>query len=167
MDFAETTVDASRFLKKMERALYAVEDGALEGIDNATKGALRAARRKIETSGTYGSAKRKAGAYLPFKGPGISGEGRIDTGEMFYSLDSEIDIVGTRVTGRVGWLDNFEEYFLLQEEGFDYVKTSFPISGKDHYVQGMFAIRDAQTLLDKTAPGLVASAVKKNIKRVS
>lgn len=164
---AEITVDASRFLKKMERAIYAVEDGALEGIQNATKGALRSARRAMEVSGTYGSAKRYAGEYLPFKGPGISGEGRIDTGEMFYSLEEEVDIVGTTVTGRVGWLNNFEEYFQYQEEGFSYETTSFPISGKPHEVKGMFILKDAQTLLNKIAPGLVSQAVKRHVKKVS
>jgi len=158
-------VDFSRYEKKIEKSLDFIREASEQGMEDATKGAIREGRRAIELRGTYGSAKRFAGLYGKFAGPGIS-NGRVDTGEMLYSLDREVDVSGNTVRGRVGWLDNFQEYFELQEEGFDYVQNEYPISGKDHRVEGMFIFRDMQTLLSKTAPGLIGSEISKRVKKI-
>jgi hypothetical protein len=158
-------VDFSGYEKKMEKALGLLKEAAEEGMEDATKGAIRAGRRAMQVRGTYGSAKRFAGLYGRFAGPGLN-SGRIDSGEMFYSLDREVDISGNIVRGRVGWLDNFQKYFLLQEEGFNYVQNEYPISGKDHRVEGMFIFRDMQTLLNQTSRGLIGSRISRKIKNL-
>lgn len=162
---AVVKVDFSKYDQKIKKSLELIEDGAEEGMEDATKGAIRAGRRAMSLRGTYGSKKRFAGLYGKFAGPGIS-DGRIDSGEMFYSLDREVTTSGRTVTGRVGWLDNFQKYFEYQEEGFEYVQNDYPISTQDHSVEGMFIFRDMQTLLDTTAPGLIGSRVSRKIKNI-
>jgi hypothetical protein len=42
---------------------------------------------------------------------------RIWTGAMIAALDGDVKITGTTITGRVGWLNVKEDYFLVQEHG--------------------------------------------------
>lgn len=42
---------------------------------------------------------------------------RIWTGKMIAELDGDVKITGTTITGRVGWLNAKEDYFLVQEYG--------------------------------------------------
>jgi hypothetical protein len=66
---------------KFDKLIEEVEDGAREGMINATRGGLRAGREAIKLRGTQGSRKRFNGEYLPATGPGRS-DGREDTGKM-------------------------------------------------------------------------------------
>ena len=153
--------------KKFNNVEQAILDGAEVGIEYALDGAERLAKKRIETSGTYGSSRRFSGAYEPFAGPGRSGTGRIDTGLMYDSIERSVDLSNDKVVGHVGWPSGSPKYFYLQEDGFNYVHNNYPISGQDHHVEGMFAWRDAQTLLSKTGPGLVASWVKEYVRRAT
>jgi hypothetical protein len=156
-------IDLTRFQDKLDKARDATIAGAIEGLDNASKGAYRVALKKILLTGTYGSKKRFAGEYGKFAGPGI-GDGRTDTGEMLYSLGHDVDTFGDRVLASVGWIDA-EPYFKYQEEGFDYLHNRYPISGKSHKVRGMFALKDAETILKKTSVGLVSQGISRMIKK--
>jgi len=49
--------------------------------------------------------------------PSSKGSGRIDSGNMLASVDSEITIDGENISGKFGWLAGGEVYFLAQEEG--------------------------------------------------
>lgn len=56
----------------------------------------------IKTRGTVKSGKR----------------GRVETGKMLSNVDYEMFRKGDTLIGRWGWLDNWEKYFLYQENGF-------------------------------------------------
>jgi hypothetical protein len=49
--------------------------------------------------------------------PSSKGSGRIDTGTMLASVDSEVTVDGENISGKFGWLSGGEVYFLAQEEG--------------------------------------------------
>jgi len=160
---------------KFDSLIDGVQEGALEGMDNSANGALRAGRRAIELRGTQGSKKRFAGEYLPAAGPGRS-DGREDTGRMIDSLGAEVSIDNGVVTGTVGWFEDYEEYFGMQEEGFDNYKAFNGSAFVDRrggknfrgpiHTPGMFIFRDIETLMTRTAPGLVAISVKAKIKDI-
>lgn len=58
-------------------------------------------------------------AYIATRGTVKSGKrGRIETGKMYGSVDSEVFKRGTTLVGRWGWLTEWEDYFLYQENGF-------------------------------------------------
>lgn len=160
-------VDISGLQKKFAASVKAINDGAIVGMQYALDGAENNVKKRIATSGTYGSANRFAGYYEPFAGPGISGIGRINTGRMYDSITRSIARNGKEIVGTLGWPDNRPKYFDLQEKGFNYQKNKYPISGASHHVEGMFAWRDAKTILNKTAPGLMASWVKEYVRRAA
>lgn len=77
-------------------------------------------QHNIDTRGTLKSGKR----------------GRIETGKMRDAVDSEISRKDkTGVSGRFGWIKEYEKYFGLQEEGFEHRGGVT--------VDGMYAISDA------------------------
>lgn len=49
--------------------------------------------------------------------PNSAGAGRIDSGNMLNSVDSQVTIDGQVIDGTFGWLEGGEVYFLAQEEG--------------------------------------------------
>lgn len=161
----EIKVDISEALKKFNKSEQALKAGAEQGMEYALLGVERFVQERIRSSGTYGSAKRFAGAYVPFAGPGISA-GREDTGLMVNSIVSSTEISGNSVYGTIGWPQNRPLYFDLQEDGFDYEQNKYPISSASHRVEGMFAWRDGLTLMKKTAPGLVQSWAKAFVRRI-
>ena len=163
--------------KKFDGMIQEVEDAAREGMVEATRGGIREARRLIEIRGTQGSAKRFAGEYLPAAGPGNS-SGRNDSGYMSDSVGAEVYQDGDVIVGNVGWLDDYEEYFGMQEEGFENFKAFSKKLGAfvdrrggrnfkgPTWTPGMFIWRDVQTLVSKTAPGLVGAAVSRRLKKI-
>lgn len=165
----------ARLKLKFDSAIKKVEEGAIEGMDNSANGALRAGRRAIELRGTQGSRKRFNGEYLPAAGPGRS-DGREDTGNMIDSLGAQVSISNGVVVGTVGWFEDFEDYFGYQEEGFDNYKAFNGSAFVDRrggknfrgpiHTPGMFIFRDIETLMTKTAPGLVAISIKSKLKDV-
>lgn len=48
---------------------------------------------------------------------GSRSPGRIDTGLMINSVNSEFEVDGDTFTGRFGWTKEVEDYFLYQENG--------------------------------------------------
>jgi len=49
--------------------------------------------------------------------PNSAGAGRIESGNMLNSVDSQIMVNGAVIEGTFGWLEGGEVYFLAQEEG--------------------------------------------------
>lgn len=77
-------------------------------------------KHNIETRGTAKSGKR----------------GRVRTGEMRDNVKSEMTKKSDKeAEGKFGWIDQYEEYYGLQEEGFNH------IGGVT--VEGMYALTDA------------------------
>lgn len=169
--------DINYLKKRFDGMIQEVEDAAREGMVEATRGGIRTARRLIEIRGTQGSAKRFAGEYLPAAGPGNS-SGRNDSGYMSDSVSAEVYQDGDVIVGNVGWLDDYEEYFGYQEEGFENFKAFSKKRGEfvdrrggrssvqSTWTPGMFIWRDVQTLLAKTGPALVGSAVSRRLKKI-
>lgn len=65
-----------------------------------------------------GEAAAKMREFISTRGLANSkGSGRIDTGNMLASVDSEVTVDGVSISGKFGWLAGGEVYFLAQEEG--------------------------------------------------
>lgn len=160
-------IDLTGLYKKFDNAIAAINEGANVGLNYALDGVENNVKKRIAMSGTDGSAKRYSGQYGVFAGPGRSGTGRIDTGLMYDSIVRSVSAGKNNISGEIGWPQDRPKYFDLQEKGFDYKHNSYPISGEDHHVEGMFAWRDAQSLLSKTAPGLIGSWVKEYVRRAA
>lgn len=63
--------------------------------------------------------------------------GRVHTGHMLDSLGTEktSDSRSRRTVGKVGWVQGWEEYFRLQEEGFINPITDDPVEGMNMLVK--------------------------------
>lgn len=114
----------------------------------------------IKTRGTaFSSAAQSSGIN---RGPG-----RIRTGNMYNSVDYRVEAGPTRISAAFGWIRNFEQYFIYQEQGFrniwiatytasgklrrgpDTPVSNGPIVRRNPYggfkrTPGMFALRDAR-----------------------
>jgi len=87
-------------------------------------------RDTVENSGTDKTWSRS------WNGRTSSGRGRVDTGKMRNSIDSQVEVRGNGdVVGRVGWIKGTPEYTKFQEYGFRHWITGQSIAG-------MFATRD-------------------------
>lgn len=96
-----------------------LKDIAFDEVEAASEEGLEEARRYVRSAGTgrswdpsgfpdlkQGGARR----YAP-------SAGRINTGEMLNALRAEVR-TGNTAQGRVGWLDDYEDYFGYQDRGF-------------------------------------------------
>lgn len=83
-----------------------MHEGIADAVESAIKEGEEITKDNIDTSGTLKSGKR----------------GRIETGKMRDAVDSEITSRSKRgVTGKFGWINEFEPYFGYQESGFNHV----------------------------------------------
>lgn len=121
-------------------------EGVQRNMINDIKGIIKEATENGETD-----TKR----YIENRGTLKSGkQGRIETGKMRDSVDSEYKDNGKAgATGKFGWINEFERYFGLQEEGFTHT------SGVS--VEGMYALTDA----GNEAESFVVSEIDKVIRR--
>ncbi|HMA77831.1 MAG TPA: hypothetical protein VKP88_01670, partial [Candidatus Paceibacterota bacterium] len=69
-----------------------------------------------------------------------------------------------RKTAAFGWIRNFEDYFLLQEEGFYHPRASEVGGSSGRRVPGMFALRDARRYVVKE---VLPKLVKKYERRIA
>lgn len=84
----------------------------------------------IENSGTDRQWVR------PWYGRTHSGKGRVDTGEMRDSVNTEVTVLTDGVVeGKVGWLDGSPAYAEFQELGFRHWITG-------EFIQGMMSLRE-------------------------
>ena len=65
---------------------------------------------------------------------GLGIAGRVESDDMRQSVTSEVTKDGNTVTGKWGWIDNFEEYFALQDDGFRSVEGAHALLGS--FVKG-------------------------------
>lgn len=95
-------------------------EGMGDVVEDAVDEGKEITQDNIDTRGTLKSGKR----------------GRIETSKMRDAVDSEITRKGKKgVSGKFGWINEFEPYFGYQEEGFNHVGGVT--------VDGMYAISDA------------------------
>lgn len=78
--------------------------------------------------------------------------GRHDTGKMVDAVDYRVTSYPTVVNAEVGWIDEFMEYFDIQERGRG-------------FVEAMFALRDAslemKDELKKAGPHIIERALRR------
>lgn len=97
-----------------------IEDGAQEVMQDVMDDAAYLMADYISTRGTAKSGK----------------PGRIETKQMHNDVDSRVTSFGEgRVRGTFGWINRKEDYYGLQEGGFDHIGGTS--------VEGMYALRDA------------------------
>jgi len=123
------------FTKELDRNIdQLVEQIADEG--------QKLVRGFIETRGT-GRVWRRA-----YNGRNASAPGRDATGHMKKSVKQRSSSGSTAAVASFGWLDNYEEYFGLQEGGFTQEHTSIKI-------EAMNAIHDSGDIMFQRAQQLL------------
>lgn len=118
------------FIKKVNRLNDSMEKMIEELVDEGQQHVYET----IETSGTGKTWKRtyyRKG--VPRRG---SLRGRVWTGEMRGDVEQDVMRNDEMIKGSFGWLRHVEDYYLLQEGGFDH-----PVTGE--HIPGMFAMADA------------------------
>lgn len=93
---------------------------------------------------TRGTGRTWSRTYNGRKG---SFPGRDASGQMRADVEQDTKISKNSVTASFGWLYHYEEYYGMQEGGFDH-----PITGK---VEGMYAMHDAADLMLKRSADLL------------
>lgn len=126
----------------------------VDRVDNAARDALEEAVEYgeelmvdfIETRGAFKQTKRVWTSTDRY-GRRKSSPGRVASGRMVTSVKNRVKSVKGLAIGRFGWLDDKQNYFALQEQGFTHVGITR--EGDDGKVPGMFALRDASDLAFK------------------
>ena len=86
-------------------------------IRNAAEHALRVTvaegeedmrRTIVETTSPTGEARAAAGKGI---------QGRVDTGEMYLDVDSDVRVQGNSIIGEWGWIEEVQDYYLYQNDG--------------------------------------------------
>jgi hypothetical protein len=144
-------VDVSGAIAKLRALDRAIDEEASNLVFNAAEQGEQFMKRRIEESGTDFSARAQAAGIN--KGPG-----RQRSGKMHRDVTKQVQRGGKKTFAAFGWLKNFENYYLLQEQGFrnrwlvgDGGLANFPNSlimprdGAYYRTPGMFALRDART----------------------
>ncbi len=141
-------------------------DWAKREVEEITQGVVRAVERTadelrdeikhvIETNGTGRTWSRDWGN-MPHGTPGRtqSAPGRVASGKMGRAVKSRLSQSKSAIRGEAGWIDEYEDYFGAQEEGFQHNI----VAGLK--VEGMYAIGDAAA----RAPYLLDQNLDKEIK---
>lgn len=106
--------------------------------------AAESAKEKIRTRST--GSEWRAAQNRPYPG-------RYETGAMEHAVVSRVSRGPSgQLTGRFGWLQDRDEYYLYQEGGFDHVRAG-------RRVEGMYAIADTA---DEIFPDLYRSIGRKS-----
>lgn len=114
-----------------------------------TKGATKNLRKELVEAGTVAAILAKAAGkdiiwHTPSSLSSQPKDDRVWTGKMVDSFDSDVTVVGSRVTVRWGWIDSKKKYFLIQEYGGEaFGKTVTP----------MFALAGSKTVVDDYLKG--------------
>lgn len=114
--------DPSEMVKRFRTAVDRIENGSYKIIAQAMQDGANIMRQMISTRPSAKSGK----------------PGRIDTGHMLSSV-SHFTNPGTKagnVSGRFGWIDGGEDYFLYQEAGFTHNRSG-------EWIEGMYAMQDS------------------------
>lgn len=116
-----------------------INDGIERTVEEAMEYGDNAAKTFIETRGTGREWSRTY--YKPGGGPrSASKPGRVWSGDMRADVEAETTRVGKNaVHGAFGWINHYEDYYGLQEEGFFHEWANVD-------VPAMNAIADAKDL---------------------
>tara|TARA_B110000483_G_C18163005_1_gene530075 strand:+ start:264 stop:1016 length:753 start_codon:yes stop_codon:yes gene_type:complete len=147
------------------------------------RGGVTSARKKIRDSTTEWGHSRMAGSHfgVSFARYGRSA-GREETGFMYDSLSSSIDVSGSgrkEMMGTFGWDSETltkAPYIILQEQGFYSTGSFDPIrtaasgiakfkSGREKYIEGAGSIPYARDKVIRRAPSLYSRALNMATKR--
>lgn len=105
--FGKAALDIEKF---MSRKLEEIDNHVGYAVNKATQHGEESMKRVIETTTSPTGQERAGNGGHP---------GRIDTGNMFDAVESDVNAYGTlenrRHVGDWGWLTDLEEYFLRQE----------------------------------------------------
>lgn len=106
-----------------------------------------------EFIGTRGTGKTWARTYYR-RGVARSGSypGRVWTGEMIGDIKEEVVKTSDAIIASYGWLDNYEDYYGLQEGGFDHEVTG-------EHIEGMFAMADAADYTEQSVKQKMRAAL--------
>lgn len=97
-----------------------------------------------EWTGNYGNPARKTNR-----------KGRVDTGNMRAAVEQDAQRRSKSIVfARFGWLNHYEEYFGMQEEGFVH-----PFAGNQ--VEAMNAMGDAEDIMVKRASEIIGSELRR------
>lgn len=121
-------------VKWFQGKLRNIEDGSAKALEQAVEDGKNTMKEMISQRGT-GRVWSRPGP----TGRDRSAPGRVDTGHMRDSVDSYFNVTSKgNAVGRFGWIKSREDYFGLQEGGFEHP------SGIT--VEGMYAMVDAGEL---------------------
>lgn len=113
-----------------------------KGIRDAAEHAVRVTvaegeedmrRTIVEMDTPTGRARAAAGG-------GIAG--RVESGEMYLDIESEVNVEGNTIIGEWGWLKNFQRYYGAQEEGTEGDADRKGIEGMNALGKSSALVRD-------------------------
>lgn len=142
--------DPNQFARRLNGRIDAAGSTIQEAVQDAIDAGALTMRDNIMTRGT----NKEWGSSWPSRAFGRkdrSTKARFDTGEMRDSVKARL-LVSTkrRASGEFGWLDNQQDYFLYQDQGFTHRNGAV--------IPAMNALRDARTEAIKV--------VKQRIRRI-
>jgi len=108
--------DFSGAINYLRGEAAAIEERAVVAMNEVTLGAVEQMRTQIEFATTKTGEERAAGG---------GSAGRIETKDMYDAVSAtpavKVGSVATTgasvISGKFGWVDGFEDYFLYQENG--------------------------------------------------
>lgn len=133
--------------------------GFVDKVDNAVDDAMdqiaeegeQMVKEFIDTRGTGRTWSRTY--YKAGKPRRASRPGRVWTGDMRKDIEGESDRLSNETArASFGWINNYEEYYGLQEGGFEHPQTG--------EVEGMFAMHDAADLMAKRAESILSTKIR-------
>ena len=159
-------IDVSGALGALNNLEKIVQEEAIKMSEEIAKFGEEEMKSNILASGTPFSQKaRQAGINQR--------SGRYRTGQMYNAVTSRVEAGTKQVRAAFGWLNNFQDYFRYQEEGFKNifiaaytgsgqlkVRNGAPVVRRNPYggyknTKGMFALRDARLSVVQELPRFV------------
>lgn len=119
----------------------ALNDRVAEAMEDIAEEGQQLVQEYINTRGTanpeYGGKTSWKKTYRGKSGPS---KGRVNSGQMLADIESRFSRTTDVFIGSFGWLDHYEEYYGLQEVGFEH-------EGTGEHIAGMFAMADAKDIM--------------------
>jgi hypothetical protein len=146
------------------------------GLNQIGRAAENSMKKTIRESTTQWGTKRMTGVSgkWTFRPYGRSA-GREETGWMYDSVDYDIVNNQNQHTVSFGWINWQEEYFLLQEYGFQGVQIMGGVTGdmprfkktsKTYSVKGMGSLEAAKRVVDRMAPSFEQGAWNEALRKL-
>lgn len=125
----------NKIFAQTEAHIRGIVDQVHEAAETAVDEGAMVMQEMIATRGTQ---EEWRGTYfkngIPRK---ASKPGRVWTGDMVEAVKKDSSRSGGDGVYSFGWLDRQEEYYLLQEEGFEHSEAG-------RWVEGMYALQDSR-----------------------